>query len=201
MKRWIKISGLYVVMAAMLPWIGAERLARRLAGEDFWFEPQAEWLSLIPGRLGVLVRAAFYHLSLAACPLDVAVQFGALVTHSHTELGHRVYIGMRSVVGWARIGDDTLLADQVQVLSGARHHQPAPGDAASTPRQATPSRYQRVEIGSNCWVGAQAVVMASVGDHTTVGAGSIVTRPLPGAVTAVGNPARIIVRARATTAP
>jgi acetyltransferase-like isoleucine patch superfamily enzyme len=189
------------MMAAMLPWIAAERLARRLAGDDVWFEPQAEWMSLVPGRLGVLVRAAFYHLSLAECPLDVAIQFGALVTHSRTVLGHRVYIGMRTTVGWARIGDDTLLADQVQVLSGARHHQPAPGDAASTPRQATPSRYQQVEIGSNCWVGAQAVVMASVGDHTTVGAGSIVTRPLPPAVTAVGNPARVIVRAAAAPAP
>jgi acetyltransferase-like isoleucine patch superfamily enzyme len=190
LKRLLKAWGLGVGMALLWPWVGCERLARRWAGEDVWFEPQAEWLSLIPGRLGVLARAAFYHLSLDGCPLDVGIQHGAIITQSDARLGAGVYIGIRSIVGHAAIGEGTLVADHVQILSGARHHQPLPGSSRGV-HPAAVSRTQRITIGRHCWIGAQAVVMASVGDATVVGAGSIVTRPLPAAVTAYGNPARV----------
>ena len=41
-------------------------------------------------------------------------------------------------------------------------------------------------------MGDHSVVMADVGDHTIVGAGSIVVKELPAYVVAVGNPARVI---------
>lgn len=39
--------------------------------------------------------------------------------------------------------------------------------------------------------------MADVGEGTTVGAGSVVVKPLPSGCTAVGSPARVVMRADA----
>lgn len=200
MRAKLKSAVLHLLLAAVAPWVVVERAARWCCGHDVWFEPQAEWVSLVPGRLGVWSRAAFYHLSLAACPLDVAIQFGALVTHSETELGHRVYVGIRTLIGWACVGDDTMLADHVQLLSGAGHHLPAADTVASSVRQGRPTRLERLDIGCNCWIGAQAMVMAAIGDHCIVGAGSVVTRPILDGVTAVGNPARALAAVADSTA-
>ena len=49
-----------------------------------------------------------------------------------------------------------------------------------------------VPIGADCWIGAGAIVMAAVGEKTTIGAGSVVTRPIPPRSVAVGNPAKVI---------
>jgi len=49
-----------------------------------------------------------------------------------------------------------------------------------------------VTIGSDSWIGAGAIVMANVGSRTTIGAASVVTKPVPDDCVAVGSPARVI---------
>lgn len=51
-----------------------------------------------------------------------------------------------------------------------------------------------IRIGRNCWIGAGALIMSgiTIGDNVVVGAGSVVTKDLPGNVVAVGNPCRIL---------
>ena len=56
-------------------------------------------------------------------------------------------------------------------------------------------------IGARCWVGAAAIVMANVGDGSTIGAGSVVVKEIPAGSTAVGNPARVIRTVPAGQAP
>ena len=51
-----------------------------------------------------------------------------------------------------------------------------------------------VLIGAGAWIGSAAVVMADVGPDTVVGAGAVVTKPLPDGVVAAGVPARILRR-------
>ena len=50
-----------------------------------------------------------------------------------------------------------------------------------------------MRIGSNCWIGAGAVIMpgVTIGDGSVIGAGSVVTRDIPSGVVAVGNPCRV----------
>ena len=51
-----------------------------------------------------------------------------------------------------------------------------------------------VHIGSNCWIGAGAIIMPgiTIGDNVVIGAGSVVTKDIPSTVIAVGNPCRIM---------
>jgi acetyltransferase-like isoleucine patch superfamily enzyme len=53
-------------------------------------------------------------------------------------------------------------------------------------------RRTRVVIGEDTWVGSAAIVLAAVGRHSIVAAGSVVTRSLPDYVVAAGVPARVI---------
>ena len=51
-----------------------------------------------------------------------------------------------------------------------------------------------IHIGKNCWLGAGVIVLpgVTIGDHSVIGADSIVTRDIPANVVAVGNPCRVL---------
>ena len=51
-----------------------------------------------------------------------------------------------------------------------------------------------VRIGDNCWFGTNVAITGGVtiGEHTVVGANSVVTRDLPAGVVAAGAPAKVI---------
>ena len=66
----------------------------------------------------------------------------------------------------------------------------------STPRSAAPKweAGEPITIGDNVWLGGGVIVCpgVTIGAHTVVGAGSVVTRDLPEGVVAVGSPARVV---------
>lgn len=173
------------------PLVLGERLARWLCRRDVWFATHAQALSLLPGRTGYLVRNAYYHLTLRRCPLNCCFVFGMVFTHSEAEVGRGVYIGAHSMIGLATIGDGTMIADHVHVLSGKHQHGTDPGLRF----QDQPQVFTRILIGENSWLGTNTVVMAGIGKNCVIGAGSVVTKPIPDDSVAVGNPARVI-RAR-----
>jgi maltose O-acetyltransferase len=51
-----------------------------------------------------------------------------------------------------------------------------------------------VTVGHNVWIGGDVTInqAVTIGDNTIVGSGSVVTRPLPANVIAVGSPARVL---------
>lgn len=51
-----------------------------------------------------------------------------------------------------------------------------------------------VQIGNNVWIGGGAIICpgVTIGDHTTIGAGSVVVKDIPARVVAAGNPCRVI---------
>jgi maltose O-acetyltransferase len=61
-------------------------------------------------------------------------------------------------------------------------------------RTAGPELAHPIVIGSRVWIGGGSIVLpgVSIGDDTVVGAGSVVTKSLPGGVIAVGNPCRVV---------
>lgn len=189
MKRGLKLvlSGVAVVLVS--PWALLERLLRAIAKRDVLFAGQAEFFSLFPGKTGSYLRNGYYFLTLEACPLECVFLVGTMFTHSQARVGHRVYIGAHCIVGMAEIGDDTMFADHVYVLSGSGQHGT---EDPALPFQQQPGTFTRIRIGKNCWLGTNIVVMAHIGSDCLVGAGSVVTKEVPDGHVAAGNPARII---------
>ena len=82
------------------------------------------------------------------------------------------------------LGKRTLLAWNVTVLDSDLH------DLSN----AEPMRVKPVTLGDYVWVGAGATIVAgvTVGSHSVIAAGSVVTKNLPDHVLAAGVPAKII---------
>lgn len=145
--------------------------------------------ALVPGILGDYLRISFYQLTLAECSLSSRVSFGTFFVHPEAKLGPNVYIGSYCVIGTSVIGERSQIASGVQILSGKRQHlRNEKGEISGAEK----GSFETITIGPDCWIGAAAIVMADVGFGTTIGAGSVVSRPIPARSVAVGNPARII---------
>jgi virginiamycin A acetyltransferase len=160
-----------------------------LFGPDKVLEAVSQWLSLIPGRSGVVLRAAFYSRVLTRCDWSVFIGFGVLLARVETILGENVYIGPYCQLGLVTIGRDTLLGPGVQIPSGPHTHT---FDRLDLPIREQPSAGVRVTVGEDCWLGANSIVMADVGSKTVLGAGSVVTKPVPARCFAAGVPAKVI---------
>jgi acetyltransferase-like isoleucine patch superfamily enzyme len=146
-------------------------------------------LSLVPGLAGQYLRRAFFSRVLACCHPTATIEFGVLFSKSGTRIGENVYIGPRCHIGLADIGSEALLGAGVHVTSGAQTHG---FTDLGLPLREQPGVMVQVRIGPGAWVGSAAVVMADVGRDTIVGAGAVVTRPLPDRTVAAGVPARVL---------
>ena len=51
-----------------------------------------------------------------------------------------------------------------------------------------------IEIENNVWIGGGCILLpgVTIGENSVIGAGSVVTRPIPPNCVAVGNPCRVI---------
>jgi len=108
---------------------------------------------------------------------------------TNIELGERVFFNFNCVVldvCRVRIGSFTLFGPAVQIYT-ATH--PLEAKLRRTRELGKP-----VEIGGDVWVGGGAIILPGVhiGSNAVIGAGSVVTRDIPAAVFAAGNPCRVI---------
>ncbi len=108
---------------------------------------------------------------------------------SNIELGERVFFNFNCVVldvCPVRIGDFTLFGPAVQIYTPLH-----PFNAEQRRRE---EFGKSIDIGSDVWVGGGAIILAGVriGARAVIGAGSVVTRDVPEAVFAAGNPCRVI---------
>jgi virginiamycin A acetyltransferase len=161
--------------------------AYRLFGRESLFDFSAKLLSLVPGLIGQYLRTSFYVVTLARCPADLAMAFGSFFSRPSAQVGRAVVVGSFSIIGDAVLGEGVLIASRASVLSGK--HQHAVGSDGAV---AHGSRYEVIHVGPGCWIGEGAIVMASLGERCVVSAGSVVTKPAPPRIVAVGNPARFL---------
>ena len=108
---------------------------------------------------------------------------------ANIELGERVFFNFNCVVldvCTVRIGSFTLFGPAVQIYTPLH-----PLDAELRRRE----EYGKpIEIGADVWVGGGAIILpgVSIGARAVIGAGSVVTRDVPEATFAAGNPCRVI---------
>lgn len=142
-----------------------------------------------PGPIGVSMRRRLLRCVLARTGRDLTVEYGTIFSKSTAELGDNVYVGAYCQLGDVRIGDNVLVGAWVDIPSGKNQH--GAGSADGLPA-AHPVEFRTLRIGDRSWIAIGSVVMADVGDDSIVGAGSVVTKPIPDRVFAAGNPARVI---------
>jgi acetyltransferase-like isoleucine patch superfamily enzyme len=106
------------------------------------------------------------------------------------EIGDNTLIGMSNVIiGPVKIGNNVILAQNI-VVSGLNHEY----------RDVTkPIHEQKVLISpiiieDECWIAANTVITSgiTIGKHSVIAAGAVVTKSIPSYSVAAGNPARII---------
>jgi virginiamycin A acetyltransferase len=140
---------------------------------------------------------AFYSATLPGVSTDCHIDFGSYFPHPAVIIHKGVYIGAYCIIGRCEIGDHTLVGSFVNILSGNRQHNFSDLDH---PPKEQGGAFVQVTIGKNCWIGNNAVVMTDIGNHTVIGAGSVLTRPIPEYSVAVGNPCQVIKNLRPITA-
>ena len=136
------------------------------SGDGFW------WSCLAAGGDDVWIQPPFF------------CDYG-----SNIYLGRKCYFNFNCVlldVCNIRIGDYSIFGPNVQIYT-ATH--PFEAELRRTQEFGKP-----VTIGSDVWVGGGAIICpgVTIGSRTIIGAGSVVTRDIPDAVFAAGNPCRVI---------
>lgn len=108
----------------------------------------------------------------------------------HVHFGNNVYANFNLTLvddTHIYVGDYTMFGPNVTVATAA--HPIDPGFRMPVIQYNKP-----VYIGKNCWIGACAIILPgiTIGDNTVIGAGSVVTKDIPGNVVAVGNPCKVL---------
>lgn len=107
-----------------------------------------------------------------------------IVIGDHSELGTRCMIHSN-----VSLGSYVIMGPDVKIYS--RNHA---FDDLETPIALQGKIYKETRIGDDVWIGANSIILAgiSIGSHSIVAAGSVVTRDVPEWAVVGGNPAKVI---------
>jgi len=150
----------------------------------------SEALSLMPFSLGWKLRRAVYSRILPRVGRDAVLHFGVSIEDPRTAIGDNVWISAHCHLDYAEIADAVLVGPHAVLLAGGRQHRI---DRLDIPikDQGNPPK-EPLRIGRGAWIGANATVLAEVGHDAIVGAGAVVTKPVPPYAIVTGNPARVL---------
>jgi len=193
MKKAIK-SSIHILFTILLSPLIIIHFASKVMISDGIFVFSSQLLSLIPGKTGSYCRIAFYRYSMSKCNSECFIGFNTIFSQTNTNIEKGVYIGPQCNIGMCSIGQDSLIASGVHIMSGNQQHR---FDDIDTPIQQQGGTLEKISIGEDCWVGNGSLIMANIGKKCIIGAGSVVTTNIPDYAIAVGNPARVV-RLRST---
>lgn len=114
----------------------------------------------------------------------------------HCDYGFNIHIGSDVFINFnciildvvsVSIGSKTMIGPGVQILSADHPREPEQ-------REKGLEFGRPVAIGYNVWIGAGALILpgVTIGDHSIIAAGSVVTKDVPEKSVVAGNPARIV---------
>ena len=105
-------------------------------------------------------------------------------------IGQNTLIGIgNTIIGPIKIGNNVIFAQNI-VASALNHEYRDP----NLPIYKQPIITKEIIIEDDCWIAANAVITAGVtiGKHSVIAAGAVVTKDIPPYSVAVGNPAKIL---------
>lgn len=188
-RRVAKATVEAIAVTVVLPAAVAFRLSATLIGSGKAFPGWSQAFSLLPGLTGQYLRRAFYSLTLDRCDEGACITFGTIFSHATASVGRNVYIGANCSIGSVTIEDDVLIASNVSIMNGSAQHGI---ERLDIPIRDQPGEFVPVTVGEGSWIGERATIAADVGKHCVIGAGAVVTKPIPDYAIALGVPARVV---------
>ena len=189
MKVIIKQIIFIIAAAVISPVTVLYFIANTVLKSDALLSGFSQFLSLLPGKVGTYLRAGFYRFTFTTCSPDAVISFLVLFSQRDTEIKSGVYIGPQCNIGKCKIDKDTLLGSSVHIMSGKEQHN---FDDLSKPIKDQGGVFEKITIGQNSWIGNGALIMANVGRHCVVAAGSVVINDVDDYSVVAGNPAKVI---------
>lgn len=123
-------------------------------------------------------------------PNSCEIGMGFYCNHStphFLNIGKNVSLNDTFIIAWApiTIGEGTSFSFKNKIITSTHDYENW-GKVIGKP----------VVIGKYCWITTDVTILpgVTIGDHTVIGAGSVVTRDIPSGVFAAGNPCRVIKR-------
>jgi maltose O-acetyltransferase len=143
------------------------------------------WGSVVLKNSGQLHIGRKTRLVGTVTPLEIVVG-----EHGVLAVGEQVFINYGTSIGALKhvtIGSATNIGSYVIIIDNNFHHID-PERRLEVPESAP------VTIGTNVWLGSRVTVLpgTTIGDHSVIGAGSVVSGTIPARVLAAGIPARVI---------
>lgn len=120
---------------------------------------------------------------------NVNIEKGAVFSRQ-LSLGNNSGVGIDCVIhGECIIGDDVMMGPQCTIYT--RNH--CFKDTSIPMNRQGFSEDKPVIIGDDVWIGGQVIILpgVTVGDHSIIGAGSVVTTDVPAWAVVAGNPAAV----------
>ena len=154
-------------------------------------------LIIHPGsRVEIGERCSIVSSSRRCSTANLYAPFRIQTSASSAEITIGASCGFNGTSIWCRssrieIGNRVMIGPNVTIMDSPGH----PISPVSR-RMKYPEKYldEPVTIGDDVWIGNGAIVLAgsSIGKNSVVGAGSVVTGPIPANAVAVGAPARVV---------
>lgn len=189
MKAFLKQTLFSIAAIVISPITILYLITNTLIKSDALLSSFSQLLSLIPGKVGVYLRAGFYRFSLTLCSPDAIVSFLVLLSQRDTELHKGVYIGPQCNIGKCKIEENVLLGSGVHIMSGKNQHN---FNDLSKSIKDQGGKFEKITIGRDSWLGNGSLIMANIGKHCVVAAGAVVVDDVADYSIVGGNPAKVI---------
>jgi virginiamycin A acetyltransferase len=176
-----------VTWALLAPLVMAYHVQRIVLGRERAYGAASQRAARWPGVYGQRMRKGLLRRIGTSIGVGVDIGFGTVFRRPPNTIGDHVAIGHYSLITTATIGDYTLIGDRVAVYDGRRQHGI---ERLDVPMMLQEGERRSIVIGRDCLIGSSAVILADVGSHAVVGAGSVVTEPVPEYAIVAGVPAR-----------
>lgn len=135
------------------------------------------------------VRQLLVSSYLKSCGKELRVKKGAEIS-PNAQVGFKSELGTRCLVqANVEIGNHVIMGPDIKIYS--RNHK---AERIDIPIQAQGKHYLKTKIGNDVWIGANVIITAgvTVGNHSIIAAGSVVTKDVADYSVMGGVPAKLI---------
>jgi len=190
MKKTIRNLYILIVSIAAFPFAIVFIIAGKVAAYVGAYSEISILASKIPFIFGQRVRYFYYKATLAALGKQVVFKYGSFCQYPSARIGDRVLFGYYNAIGEIDMGDDVVIGGFVNFISGTTQHSFEDENLPIGSQKA--AGRSMITIGSDVWIGSNAVIAASIGSRCVIGAGSVLVKNAENWSIYAGNPAKFI---------